>query len=125
MFQPDLRSRKSIYEQIVDNFREAILSGLMKPDEKLPSVRDLSKTLTVNPNTIQKAYRELERQGYVYTSPGLGTFVEKAEARKPDGTRKTELIETMSSCIAELQYLGLNADEIKHIAAELIERKPS
>ena len=84
MFQPDLRSRKSIYAQIVDKLREEILSGVLKPDEKLPSVRDLSRMLTVNPNTIQKAYRELERQHYIYTASGLGTFVEKKEARKPD-----------------------------------------
>ena len=68
MFQLDLKSRKSIYEQVVDNLKEMIISGVLKSGEKLPSVRELSRMLTVNPNTVQKAYRELERQGYVYTS---------------------------------------------------------
>jgi len=75
MFQLDLKSRKTIYEQIVDNLKELMIAEVLKPEDKLPSVRELSKTLTVNPNTIQKAYRELEYQGYVYTVTGLGTFV--------------------------------------------------
>jgi GntR family transcriptional regulator len=120
MIRPDLRSRKSIYEQIVDNLRVEILSGVMKPDEKLPSVRDLSKLLTVNPNTIQKAYRELERQGYVYSSQGLGTFVEKPEARKPDGAFRAEALELLRRGVTDLRYLGMSVDEIKAIVAEAI-----
>jgi GntR family transcriptional regulator len=121
MFQPDLRSRKSIYAQIVDNLREEILSGVLKPDEKLPSVRDLSRMLTVNPNTIQKAYRELERQHYVYTASGLGTFVEKKEARKPDDALRAEALEHLRRGVTELRYLGLGADEIRAAVADLIE----
>ena len=64
MFKIDLKSRKAIYEQVVDNFKEMIISGVLKPDEKVPSVRDMAKELTINPNTIQKAYRELENRGY-------------------------------------------------------------
>ncbi|MDR1135728.1 MAG: GntR family transcriptional regulator [Clostridiales Family XIII bacterium] len=125
MFQPDLRSRKSIYEQIVDNLREEILSGVMKPDEKLLSVRELSRMLTVNPNTIQKAYRELERQAYVYTSPGLGTFVEKPEARKPDASLRAEAMELLRRGVTDLRYLGMSTDEIKVVIYELIERGQS
>ena len=66
MFQLDLKSRKSIYEQVVDNVKELIITGVLKAESKLPSVRELSRTLTVNPNTIQKAYRELEHQGFIY-----------------------------------------------------------
>ena len=75
MFQLDLKSRKSIYEQVTDNLKELIMTGTLASGEKLPSVRELSKTITVNPNTVQKAYRELERQGYIYTTSGVGTFV--------------------------------------------------
>lgn len=121
MFQPDLRSRKPIYAQIVDALREEILSGVLKPDEKLPSVRDLSQTLTVNPNTVQKAYRELERRRYIYTAQGLGAFVEKPEARKPDDALKAEALELLRRGVTELRYMGLNADEIKTLVAELTE----
>jgi GntR family transcriptional regulator len=122
MFRPDLRSRKPIYAQIVDNYREAILSGVLKPDERLPSVRELSGMLTVNPNTIQKAYRELERQSYIYTSPGLGAFVEKPEARKPDEALKAEAVELLRRGITELRYAGMGVDEIKALLAELTEK---
>jgi len=71
----DLRSRKPIYEQLVDNIRHMILSGEMKPDEQLPSVRALASELGINPNTIQKAYNELERLGAVYSLKGRGNFV--------------------------------------------------
>ncbi len=74
MLQLDLKSRKSIYEQVMDQLKEQIMTGQMATGEKLPSVRELSKSITVNPNTVQKAYRELERQGYVYTTSGVGTF---------------------------------------------------
>ena len=63
MLQLDLKSRKSIYEQVMDQLKEQIMTGQMATGEKLPSVRELSKSITVNPNTVQKAYRELERQG--------------------------------------------------------------
>jgi len=71
----DLRSRVPIYEQLVENIRKSIISGEMKPDEQLPSVRALALELGINPNTIQKALSELERQGAIYTLKGRGSFV--------------------------------------------------
>ena len=75
MFEIDLKSRKAIHEQITDNFKRLIITGLLKEDEKIPSIRELAKTLTVNPNTIQKSYRDLEGQGFFYTVLGQGSFV--------------------------------------------------
>ena len=75
MFQIDLKSRKAIYVQIIDNFKRLIVTGVLQPDDKVPSVRDLAQTITVNPNTVQKAYRELESQGYFYTVLGQGSFI--------------------------------------------------
>ena len=75
MFQIDLKSRKAIYAQIIDNFKRLIITGVLKPDEKVPSIREMSQQLTVNPNTVQKAYRELESQGYFYTVLGQGSFI--------------------------------------------------
>ena len=73
MIEIDLKSRKSIYEQVMLGIKEHILAGIIAPDSKLPSVRELSKELTVNPNTIQKALRQLESQGYIYSVSGVGS----------------------------------------------------
>ena len=71
----DMRSRKQLYEQLIDNIKELILSGELKQDDKLPSVRNLARELGINPNTIQKAYSELERCGIIMTLPGRGSIV--------------------------------------------------
>ena len=75
MFEIDLKSRQPLYEQIVDNIKQQIIKGVLQANEQLPSVRSLAAELTINPNTIQKAYRELERLGYVSSLPGRGSFV--------------------------------------------------
>lgn len=111
MFQLDLKSRKPIYEQIVDKFKELIISGILKPSDKIPSVRDLAKTLTINPNTIQKAYRELERQGFLYSVSGLGSFVSSPSEKMPDYKRINELKETIKACVFELLYMGIPAKD--------------
>lgn len=71
----DLRSRTPIFEQIVSSVRDLVIRGLLLPDEHLPSVRALAAELAINPNTIQKAYGELERQGVIYSLAGRGNFV--------------------------------------------------
>ena len=71
----DYRDARPIYTQITDGFREQILSGIMQAGERLPSVRELASQLTINPNTIQRAYRELEADGFIVTVPGKGCFV--------------------------------------------------
>ena len=75
MVHLDYRDARPIYTQIVDGFREQIRSGVLKPGEKLPSVRELASELTINPNTIQRAYRELEMGGWTASVPGKGCFV--------------------------------------------------
>lgn len=71
----DYRDARPIYEQVVERFKILILKGVLKPDEKMPSVRSLAMELAINPNTIQRAYMELERQGYIYAVKGRGNFV--------------------------------------------------
>lgn len=71
----DSRDKRAIYEQVVDRLSDLMLIGALEPGDKLPSVRSLAVELSINPNTIQKAYIELERQGYVYSVKGVGSFV--------------------------------------------------
>ena len=121
MFQLDMRSSRSIYEQVIDNFKELVTRGVLEPDAKLPSVRELSRSLTVNPNTIQKAYRELERQGFIYTVPGKGAFVsprENAEIRDEDVRRVTDSIRQE---IRELSFIGLGREEIEALLESILE----
>lgn len=123
MFQLDLKSRKTIYEQVVDNLKELIIAEILKPEDKLPSVRELSKTLTVNPNTIQKAYRELESQGYVYTVTGLGTFVDVPKKTAISPAQLEEITNRIKNDLRELYFLGLNFEEIKEMVLQLLEER--
>ena len=75
MISLNYRDSRPIYEQIKDGLRKLIVTGAMLPDEKLPSVRALAQQLSINPNTIQRAYREMEMQGVIQTIPGKGCFV--------------------------------------------------
>jgi len=113
MFQIDLKSRKAIYTQIIDNFKRLIISGILQPDEKVPSIRDLAQAITVNPNTVQKAYRELESQGYIYTVLGQGSFI--ASPVSPPGEIAPEikaLYDCISEVVQELLFRGQTMQEI-------------
>ena len=110
MIHLDFRDSRPIYEQVKDGFRHLIIQEVMKRDEKLPSVRELATSLTINPNTIQRAYRELEQEGYVYTIPGKGSFV--ACVPETDGRRKKELLEYFDKTVKELKFLGMSPEEL-------------
>mgnify|MGYP000756684445 CR=1 FL=1 len=71
----DYRDSRPLYQQVKDSLRRMMLTGLLEPDEKLPSVRSLATQLAINPNTIQRAYAELEAEGYIYSVAGRGSFV--------------------------------------------------
>ena len=107
MFLIDIKSRKPIYEQIVDNFKRLITTGALKPGERVPSVRDMARTVMCNPNTMQKAFRELEIQGYIHIVPGQGSFVAElsTDAAKP---KAEALLREIESIIRELEYIGLS-----------------
>ena len=111
MFQIDLKSRKAIYEQVMDNFKRLIVTGILKQDEKVPSIRDMAKTLTVNPNTVQKAYRELESQGYFYTVLGQGSFIAAPPSQK-DQKEITFLYNRIHTDAQELMFRGENKSDI-------------
>lgn len=110
MIHLDYRDSRPIYEQVKDGFRQRIIQEIIQKDEKLPSVRELATALTINPNTIQRAYRELEQEGYVYTVPGKGSFVAGIPDRQR--ARVKELWDEIERGILELQYLGMDREEI-------------
>lgn len=88
------------------------MSGILSPDEKLPSVRDLSQELTINPNTIQKAYQELERQNIIYTKRGQGSFVNPNIQAINKEEKMGDLIEEIKRIIIESMYLGISKEEL-------------
>lgn len=111
MFELDLRSRKPIYEQLVDKMKELIINEVLKPDEQLPSVRQMAQQLTINPNTIQKAYRELETQGFIYSLKGKGSFVNPMDTGK-DIDKILQVKQDLEKLLNEALYLGVSAEEL-------------
>ena len=110
MININFRDSRPIYEQVKTTLRKLIVSGAMSPDEKLPSVRELASQLVINPNTIQRAYRELEQEGYIISIPGKGSYA-NLSAQVDEG-RKKELLTAMDEIVAELLYLGVTPDEL-------------
>ena len=108
MIQLNYRDSKPIYEQIKDGLRRLVVSGAVKQDEKLPSVRELATNLSINPNTIQKAYRELEQEGYIYTIAGKGSFA--AQRADVASGRNEELMKEFDEIVKELLYLCEDKD---------------
>ena len=93
----DTRSRKPIWEQLTDNIKELVFCGILQPDEQLPAVRALAAELVINPNTIAKAYSELERQGIIYTLHGRGSFVSGDACGIAEKKREKALAELTSA----------------------------
>lgn len=121
MFQIDYKSHESIYEQIINQIKDMIHKDILKEDTKLPSVRDLSKQITVNPSTVAKAFKELEREGYIYTVKGRGTFVRPRSDFKPDQKLVNEHILVILSEFKQLLYLGMDPLETKRIILSKID----
>ena len=109
----DYRDRRPIYEQVISRFQELMLTGALEKDSQLPSVRSLAMELSINPNTIQRAYVELERQGYIYTVKRKGSFVADNTAMKEN--RKKEVLLQVSDMIDEAIRVGIPGDEIKNM----------
>ena len=106
----DYRDSRPLYQQVKDSLRRMMLTGLLEPDEKLPSVRSLATQLAINPNTIQRAYAQLEQEGYVYSVSGRGTFV--AEGGEQNRRRCGELCERLRPMLEELRSLGFTLEEL-------------
>ncbi len=117
MISLNYRDSRPIYEQIEDGLRKLIVTGALGADEKLPSVRALAAQLAINPNTIQRAYNELEGEGYIYSVPGKGSFA-SANAGA-DEVRRRELLGKVRELLAELRYLGVSQQELADLVKEV------
>lgn len=110
MISLNYRDARPIYEQVKDGLRRLVVTGAILPGDKLPSVRSLASSLAINPNTIQKAYEELEGEGYLYTVAGKGSFA--AEQKNVDQRRREELLSRFDTTAAELLFLGMTIREL-------------
>lgn len=110
MIHLDYRDSRPIYEQVKDGLRRLVVTGIMAPGDKLPSVRTVATQLAINPNTIQRAYGELETEGFVYSVSGRGTFV--AEGDTQNTARRQEVMAKMKPMLEELKNLGMSQAEL-------------
>ena len=106
----DYRDTRPLYEQIVDKFQMLILSGALEPNSRMPSVRSLAVELSINPNTIQRAYSELERNGFLYTVKGKGNYVAYSDGLKD--VRKQEILEKLRDLKKEALSMGMTVKEL-------------
>ncbi|QDU60947.1 HTH-type transcriptional repressor YtrA [Planctomycetes bacterium Pan216] len=111
----DTGVRTPIYRQLVQQVREAIARGELRPEEKLPSVRQLARDLVINPNTIARAFTELEREGLIVSRAGVGIFVARREQQLTKKARKSRLLEMLDLWLTEAVNLGFSADEVLEI----------
>ena len=117
MFELDVRSRKPIYEQLMDQLKELIITEVLKENERLPSVRTLAKELTINPNTIQKAFRQLEMEGFIYTLHGKGSFVSPANEVR-DTMKQEQIKSELAKIVKEALFMGMDIQDIYRIVEQ-------
>ncbi|MBR7044492.1 MAG: GntR family transcriptional regulator [Lachnospiraceae bacterium] len=116
----DMRDSRPIFEQISDWYRKLILQGVMAPDEKMPSVRNLAMELSTNPNTVQRAYADLEQKGFIYTVRGRGNFVSGGQALVQQ--RKEEMVREIRVILDEGLSMGLDPRELALAALDTLQK---
>lgn len=118
MLQLDFGDHRPLYEQICDKIKGLIISGVLGENEKIPSVRELAASLAINPNTIQKAYKELENDGYIYSLKAKGNFVSPRE-KNPDSQKAEALNHDLKATVSELKYIGVAQEELFRLITEI------
>ena len=116
----DFRDRRPIYEQIVEKLQELMMLKVLESDEKLPSVRSVAADLSINPNTVQRAYAELERQGYIYSVKGKGSFV--ADIGKLVDVRREDVRKQLNEAARQARISGISREEFLLDAKEAYEK---
>ncbi|MCI8514701.1 MAG: GntR family transcriptional regulator [Lachnospiraceae bacterium] len=122
MFQIDVLSRKPVYEQIVSQMERFVLTGVLAPGAQLPSVRSLSVDLAINPNTIQRAYTELDRKGVICSVPGKGCFVSESAVKVLSEIKREKLVD-LKELVWEMKLAGVTLDELLLLIHEVYEEK--
>lgn len=113
----DYKDRRPLYEQVIDKVSEMILKGVLKPNEKMPSVRNLAMELSINPNTIQRAYTELEHEGFLYSVKGRGNFV--SDNKKLMENRKKDMKEEIKEKFSKAKSYGFRREELEALLEEI------
>jgi GntR family transcriptional regulator len=116
----DHKDKRPMYEQIIERFRQMILCGVMEPNSPMPSVRSLAMELSINPNTIQRAYQELERMGYIYTIKAKGSYVSE-QAVKEDNKRR-EILNDLQPIVDKAYMTGFKESDIREMLENCITR---
>jgi GntR family transcriptional regulator len=111
-FRLDLDSGVPVYRQIIDQVRGAIASGSLVAGDQLPTVRQLAVDLAINPNTVVRAYRELELGGLLETHQGTGTFISAQKIRRSDAQRERQLAQIVADCMARAGAAGFTVDDL-------------
>lgn len=115
----DYKDRRPVYEQVIEKFQQMILCGVLQPGDAMPSVRSLAMDLSLNPNTIQRAYQELERAGYIYTMKGKGSFV--SETTEAAESKRLELQQEFATCVKRALAAGISGAELRELLIKTIE----
>jgi GntR family transcriptional regulator len=121
-FRIDPGNRQPIYRQLAAQIREGIATGKLAAESKLPSVRELSRVLVVNPNTVARVYTELEREGIINTRPGLGVFVARPKWELTKKARRERLLQVLDPFLTEAVHLGFAAEEVLDLVRERLGR---
>lgn len=117
----DYRDKRPLYEQVEDKLTELIAKGVLEADEKLPAVRTLAMELAINPNTVQRAYKELEASGFIYTVQGRGNFVSKSDSWVD--SKQMQIIKEIEELITQALSFGMTREKIVEIIDRVCEKR--
>ena len=118
MININYRDPRPVYEQVSDGFKKLIVAGIIKKDEKMPSVRELASTYAINPNTIQRAYRDLESEGYIYSVPGKGSFA--VDMNEISDKHIADIYERLDLVLSDFDVAG---ESREHVAEYVLKSK--
>jgi GntR family transcriptional regulator len=122
LIKVDTRGFVPLYEQVKAEIRRLAALGAVKPHDPLPSIRELAAEILVNPNTVARAYRELEQEGLIYTQKGRGSFLTARKVQDVDRDRGVHLIRKMDEAVREIKKFGLGQAEVRKLFEDSLRR---